>query len=418
MSGIDLAALTQEAEAFAAKYEADFERFEAAASVEAEIEAFRHAHALVREGGWFRYAVPEAFGGHAAGDSATPESVCVRAFGAIRQAFAFRHAMLDLAFVEQGLGSFPIALGHFTQLHGAEQRSTDEGSTGSAIDAELSDVLMRTAAGELIPALGLTEANAGSDLSGVATTAVKQSGGDYLLSGAKTYITNVGVADYYTVLARTSGEPGERAGLTMFYVPHASGGLETQSFRVMAPHPIGEVHFDGVRLPARYVLGEVGGGMDLALGNLARFRVTVAAAANGFARRALAESVAHLSRRQQFGRPLSTFQGLRFDLAEMDVKLRAAELLTAEAADRVDAGVDATAEVARAKLFSTESASWICDRAVQHHGGLGVRVGSVVERLFRDTRALRIYEGTSEIQKLVLAKHVLKTTPRPDGLSD
>jgi alkylation response protein AidB-like acyl-CoA dehydrogenase len=158
--------------------------------------------------------------------------------------------------------------------------------------------------------------------------------------------------------------------------------------------------------------------MDLALGNLARFRVTVAAAANGFARRALAESVAHLSRRQQFGRPLSTFQGLRFDLAEMDVKLRAAELLTAEAADRVDAGVDATAEVARAKLFSTESASWICDRAVQHHGGLGVRVGSVVERLFRDTRALRIYEGTSEIQKLVLAKHVLKTTPRPDGLSD
>lgn len=428
MSGIDLAALTQEAEAFAAKSEADFERFEAAASVEAEIEAFRHAHALVREGGWFRYAVPEAFGGHAAGDSATPESVCVRAFGAIRQAFAFRHAMLDLAFVEQGLGSFPIALGHFTQLHSAEQpsigessigeSSTGEGSTGSAIDAELSDVLMRTAAGELIPALGLTEANAGSDLSGVATTAVKQSGGDYLLSGAKTYITNVGVADYYTVLARTSGEPGERAGLTMFYVPHASGGLETQSFRVMAPHPIGEVHFDGVRLPARYVLGEVGGGMDLALGNLARFRVTVAAAANGFARRALAESVAHLSRRQQFGRPLSTFQGLRFDLAEMDVKLRAAELLTAEAADRVDAGVDATAEVARAKLFSTESASWICDRAVQHHGGLGVRVGSVVERLFRDTRALRIYEGTSEIQKLVLAKHVLKTTPRPDGLSD
>jgi alkylation response protein AidB-like acyl-CoA dehydrogenase len=153
MSGIDLAVLTQEAEAFAAKYEADFERFEAAASVEAEIEAFRHAHALVREGGWFRYAVPEAFGGHAAGDSATPESVCVRAFGAIRQAFAFRHAMLDLAFVEQGLGSFPIALGHFTQLHSAEQPSIGESSTGSAIDAELSDVLMRTAAGELIPAL-------------------------------------------------------------------------------------------------------------------------------------------------------------------------------------------------------------------------------------------------------------------------
>ncbi len=201
----------------------------------------------------------------------------------------------------------------------------------------------------------------------------------------------------------------------MFYVPHASKGLATRSFRVMAPHPIGEVLFDQVRLPARYVLGEVGKGMELALANLGRFRITVAAAANGFARRALAESVAHLSRRQQFGRPLSAFQGLRFDLAEMDVKLRAAELLTAEAAERVDAGVDATAEVARAKLFSTESASWICDRAVQHHGGLGVRVGSVVERLFRDTRALRIYEGTSEVQKLVLGKHVLQNTPRPDG---
>ncbi len=400
MGALDLDTLRQEAEAFAAGLEADFDRFEGAATVEAEIEAFRHAHDRVRAGGWFDFVVPEALGGRAVGDLATPDTLSVRALATIRQAFAFRHAMLDLAFVEQGLGSFPIAL----YL-----------SAGGDAEPELRDVLAQTAAGALIPALGLTEAGAGSDLSGVATTATRQANGDYVLSGAKTYITNVGVADYYTVLARTSGEPGERGGLTMFYVPHRSEGLSISSFRVMAPHPIGEVHFDGVELPARYVLGEVGAGMDLALGNLARFRVTVAAAANGFARRALAESVSHLSTREQFGRPLSSFQGLRFDLAEMDVRLRAAELLTGEAATVVDSGVDATAEVARAKLYSTESASWICDRAVQHHGGLGVRVGSVVERLYRDTRALRIYEGTSEVQKLVLGKHVLKTTPRPNA---
>jgi acyl-CoA dehydrogenase len=397
MTAIDLDALRCEAESFAAGIEPEFERFEGIGTVEAEIEAFRLAHERVRAGGWFDFVVPESLGGRAVGELASPDTVSVRALAVIRQAFAFHHAMLDLAFVEQGLGSFPIAL------------SKAEGHA----DPELLDALTQTAAGALIPALGLTEAGAGSDLSGVATTAARQASGDYLLNGGKTYITNVGVADYYTVLARTSGEPGERGGLTMFYVPHKSDGLATRSFRVMAPHPIGEVLFDGVKLPARYVLGEVGGGMDLALGNLARFRVTVAAAANGFARRALAESVTHLKSREQFGRPLSSFQGLRFDLAEMDVRLRAAELLTAEAATCVDSGADATAEVARAKLYSTESASWICDRAVQHHGGAGVRVGSVVERLYRDTRALRIYEGTSEVQKLVLGKHVLKTTPPP-----
>lgn len=396
---LNLNSLREEAERFAAAREADFERFEGAASVEAEIEAFRHAHSEVRAGGWFDFIVPESLGGRSVGDLAAPGAVSVRALATIRQAFAFRHAMLDLAFVEQGLGSFPIALSLL----------------GGRPESELRDVLAQTAAGALIPALGLTEAGAGSDLAGVATTATLQPSGDYRLNGAKTYITNVGVADYYTVLARTQGEAGERGGLTMFYVPHASEGLGIRSFRVMAPHPIGEVLLDGVTVPARYVLGEVGGGMDLALANLARFRVTVAAAANGFAQRALAESVAHLSARQQFGRPLSSFQGLRFDLAEMDVRLRAAELLTAEAAACVDSGADATAEVARAKLYSTESASWICDRAVQHHGGLGVRVGSVVERLYRDTRALRIYEGTSEVQKLVLGKHVLKTTPHPGG---
>ena len=224
-----------------------------------------------------------------------------------RQALAYRHAMADLAFVEQGLGSFPIALG-----------STDAG---------LLERLAGVARGEEIPALALTEAGAGSDLSGVATRA-ERDGDDFVLTGAKTYITNIGVADFYTVLARTSGEPGERDGLTMFFVEHGAQGLSTRGFQVMAPHPIGELFLDGVRVPAAHALGEIGAGMDLALANLARFRITVAAAANGFARRALAESVAHLSHREQFGRPLSSFQGLRFDLAEMDTRLRAAELLT------------------------------------------------------------------------------------------
>jgi acyl-CoA dehydrogenase len=147
--------------------------------------------------------------------------------------------------------------------------------------------------------------------------------------------------------------------------------------------------------------------MDLALSVLARFRTSVAAAAVGFGQRALDESLARLQAREQFGRPLSTQQGLRFDLAEMDTRLRAAELLVEIAARLVDEGGDATQAVARAKLFATETASWVCDRAVQHHGGLGVKRGTVVERLFREVRALRIYEGTSEVQKLILAKELL-----------
>jgi acyl-CoA dehydrogenase len=163
---------------------------------------------------------------------------------------------------------------------------------------------------------------------------------------------------------------------------------------------------ESVDVPERALLGREHEGLALALATLGRFRSGVAAAANGFARRALDESRAHLSKRRQFGRPLASFQALRFDVAEMDVRLRAAQLLVDEAAELVDEGGNSTAAVARAKLFATESASWICDRAVQHFGGLGVKKGTVVERLFRETRALRIYEGTSEIQRLVLAREL------------
>ena len=160
-------------------------------------------------------------------------------------------------------------------------------------------------------------------------------------------------------------------------------------------------------VPGEFLLGKEGQGMELALGTLSRFRTSVAAAADGFARRALDESRAHLLQRRQGGRTLSKHQALRFDLAEMDVRLRAAQLLVDEAAERADAGLESTLEVARAKLFATEAAGWICDRAVQLHGGLGVKKGSVVERLYREVRALRIYEGTSEIQKSMIARLLL-----------
>ncbi len=215
------------------------------------------------------------------------------------------------------------------------------------------------------------------------------------------------MADFFTVLARTSGKVGESEGLSMFYVPTGRRGIQIERFEVMAPHPIGDVILNDVEVPDDHLLGEEGKGLEIALATLGRFRTSVAAAANGFSRRAIHESKTHLASRKQFGRPLASFQALRFDLAEMDVRLRASQLLVAEAAVAVDRGERGTAEVARAKLFATESASWICDRAVQHLGGLGVKRGSVVERLFREARALRIYEGTSEVQKLVLAKEIL-----------
>jgi acyl-CoA dehydrogenase len=332
------------------------------------------------------WTVPERDGGAKSGGLAPEEEVSVRALCAVREELAWHHGMLDVVFVLQGLGSYPVAL--------------------AGKDALRRKVLPLVARGRLVPAFALTEPEAGSSLGDIATSAEKKKRG-WILDGRKTFISNAGVADFYTVLARTSGKPGESEGLSMFYVPASARGIQISRFEVMAPHPIGDVILNDVEVQADHLLGEEGQGLEIALGTLGRFRTSVAAAANGFARRAFEESRQHLSARKQFGRPLSSFQSLRFDLAEMDVRLRAAQLLVAEAAAAVDRGERATSEVARAKLFATENASWICDRAVQHFGGLGVKRGSVVERLFRDVRALRIYEGTSEIQKLVLAKEIL-----------
>ena len=358
--------------------------------------AARAARERLAAAGLLAWTVPHTFGGADTGRLSKPTHVSVRALCALRAELAYASGMLDVVFVEQGLGSYPIALA------GAEELRAE--------------VLPAVAAGDLVAAFALTEDGAGSDLSQVALEARAVPGGGFVLRGHKTYITNAGIADFYTVLARTAGQPGEAAGLTMFHVPAQARGLAVERFEVTAPHPIGRVVFDGVELPSRSVLGALGGGLDVATQTLNTFRTSVAAAACGFGRRALDESVAHLERRTQFGKPLSSFQGLRFDLAEMDVRLRAAELLVDEAARAVDAGQGARAEVARAKLYATETASWVCDRAVQHHGGAGVRRGAIVEALWRDVRALRIYEGTSEVQKLILAKEVLSARrARPEA---
>jgi len=348
--------------------------------------AARAALRVLADAGLTRWMVPQRDGGGDARGLCAPEEVSARAVCVLRDELAWHSAMLDVMLVMQGLSSYPVARGGSPSLR--------------------AEVLPALASGERIGAFALTEPGAGSSVEDVATRAERE-GEFWRISGHKTFISNAGIADHYSVLARTSGEPGSRGGLTMFSVPWNAGGITTQRFEVIGPHPIGDVLFERVRVTDDRRLGDIGEGQQLALATLGRFRTSVAACANGLARRALDETKSRLKARSQFGRELGTFQALRFDVAEMDVRLRAAQLLTDEAAMAVDSGAQAIAEVARAKLFATESAGWICDRAVQLHGGLGVKRGSVVERLYRDVRALRIYEGTSEIQKLVLAREVL-----------
>lgn len=351
-----------------------------------EDDAARTALRALSQSELTRFTVPERDGGADVAGLCLADDVSARAVCALRDELAWHSGMLDVMLVMQGLSAYPVVRGGSDELR--------------------ADVLSKLASGEFIGAFALTEPNAGSSLDDV-TTRADRSGSAWRIRGHKTFISNAGIADHYSVLARTSGEPGSRGGLTMFSVPAQSKGLSVERFEVIGPHPIGDVHFANVEVSDARRLGEVGQGQELALATLGRFRASVAACANGLARRALDETVRHLKARAQFGRPLASFQALRFDVAEMDVRLRAAQLLTDEAALAVDSGTAATAAVARAKLYATESAGWICDRAVQLHGGLGVKRGSIVERIYRDVRALRIYEGTSEIQKLVLAREVL-----------
>ena len=328
--------------------------------------------------GYYRYLLPAAYGG--AFDSIDVRSVCV-----IREELAYRNPAADSVFAVQGLGAHPVVLAGSEELR--------------------RELLPAAVDGRVLFAFALTEAAAGSDVAALRTSA-RRDGDGYVLNGEKRFISNAGVATHYTVFARTDSGP---RGITAFVVTAGAPGLEVgPRMHLLGDHPISELELADCRVPAQARLGDEGRGMRLALATLDVFRTTVGAAALGMARRALDEAIVYSRSRNQFGAPLSALQGVQFLLAESAVELEASRLLVLRAAAARDAGAErVTYEAALAKLFATEAAQRIVDRAVQIHGGNGVVRGHPVERLYRDVRALRIYEGASEVQKLVIARHLL-----------
>lgn len=306
----------------------------------------------------------------------------------MREALGEASPLADAVFALQGLGTTPILLG------------------GS--QAQKDRWLGPVARGEVMTAFAMTEAEAGSDVAAIATTARREASG-YVLTGDKTLISNAGIADLYTVFASTDRVKGAK-GISCFLVPGDAPGLRFVRPQVLsAPHPLGEIAFEDCRLPADALLGAEGRGYGLGLAALDRLRPTVAAAACGMAARALAESLAHVKRRQQFGTPLARFQLVQQKLARMATDLTAARLLTYRAAYEKDQGQERiTGEAAMAKSFATEMAQRAVDDAVQLIGGRGVLADHPVDRLYRAVRALRIYEGTTEIQQLIIAGELLK----------
>ena len=269
--------------------------------------------------------------------------------------------------------------------------------------------LPETRAGRALSAFALTEPQSGSDVAATATTATRD-GDAYVLDGEKTWISNGGIADLYTVFARTGEAPGAR-GLSAFLLPADTPGLViAERLETIAPHPLARLRFDNLRLPATALIGNPGDGFKIAMSVLDVFRSTVAAAALGFARRALDETLARATHRQLFGAPLADLQLVQGHLADMALDVDAAALLTYRAAWTKDSGAPrVTREAAMAKLFATDRAQSVIDAAVQLHGGDGVRRGATVESLYREIRALRIYEGASDVQKIVIARQTLAT---------
>jgi acyl-CoA dehydrogenase len=331
-------------------------------------------------GGWLDYTVPAAHGGRH--DELDVRSLCL-----VREALASRDALADFCFAMQGLGSGAIS------LFGAEELRER--------------YLPRVAAGELIAAFALSEPEAGSDVAALETTAVPD-GDDYVLDGTKTWISNGGLAGFYTVFARTGEAPGAR-GLTAFVVDADTPGLRvTERIPVIAPHPLATLELEGVRVPAAQRLGAPGEGFRVAMATLDVFRPTVGAAALGFARRALDEALGRVSRRRLFGAAMAELPLVQSKLAEMALGIDASALLVYRAAWAKDSGAGRiTREAAMAKLHATETAQRVIDDAVQLFGGHGVTAGTAPERLYREVRALRIYEGASEVQQLIIARAAL-----------
>jgi acyl-CoA dehydrogenase len=311
----------------------------------------------------------------------------VRSLCLIRETLARHEGLADFSFAMQGLGSGPITL-----FGGDDLKS---------------EFLPAVRGGAKIAAFALSEPDAGSDVAAIATTA-RAEGGDYVLDGEKTWISNGGIADFYVVFARTGGAPGTR-GLSAFVVDAEAPGIEiAERIELIAPHPLARLRFDGCRVPASRLLGAPGDGFKIAMATLDVFRSTVGAAALGMARRALDAALRRASSRQLFGAPLAELQMIQGKLADMALAVDASALLVYRAAWDKDGGAQrVTRQASMAKLHATEAAQRVIDDAVQIHGGLGVVAGHPVERLYREIRALRIYEGASEVQKVIIARQAL-----------
>jgi len=337
--------------------------------------------ALLGEAGWLEYCVPKAHGGRL-------ERIDSRSLCLARETLARHDGLADFAFAMQGLGSGAISL------------------AGS--DALRARYLPKVAQGEAIAAFALSEPDAGSDVAAMSTRA-RETGGEIVIDGTKTWISNGGIADFYCVFARETDAPGAK-GISAFVVDADAPGLAIAGrIEVIAPHPLAQLAFTGCRIPASQRLGAPGEGFKVAMQTLDVFRASVAAAALGFARRALDEAIARATSRKMFGQTLADFQLTQAAIADMATGIDSSALLTYRAAWLRDAkGGRTTREAAMAKMTATETAQTVIDRAVQIFGGLGVVSGQAVERLYRDIRSLRIYEGATEVQKLVIARETLK----------
>jgi acyl-CoA dehydrogenase len=339
----------------------------------------RRLVAMLGRDGWLRYSAIDP-------DNAA-SALDVRSLCLIRETLARHDGLADFAFAMQGLGTGAIS------LFGTE--------------AQKRRWLTKTRAGEAISAFALSEPKSGSDVANIELTA-RRDGDSYILDGEKTWISNGGIADVYTVFARTGEGPGAK-GITAFIVPADTPGLSiAERLEVIAPHPLARLAFHDCRVPAEAMIGEAGSGFRIAMSVLDVFRSTVAAAALGFARRALDESVARVRSRELFGAPMSELQMVQGHIADMALDVDAAALLIYRAAWLKDSGAPRISrEAAMAKLYATDRAQDVIDKAVQIHGGDGVRRGSVPERLYREIRALRIYEGASDVQKVIIARQTL-----------
>jgi acyl-CoA dehydrogenase len=331
--------------------------------------------------GWLRHCVPAGFGG--AHDPLQSLYLVIA-----RETLARHSGLADFSFTMQGLGSAPITLAGSNELR--------------------NHYLARVAKGAAIAAFALTEPDAGSDVAAMSMSA-KRAEDHYVLDGEKTFISNGGIADFYVVFARTGEAPGAR-GISAFVVDAGTPGFEiAERIGVTAPHPLARLSFQSCRVPLSHLIGTPGEGFKIAMRSLDIFRAGVAAAALGFARRALDEALGRAKSRKMFGQVLADFQLTQAALADMATEIDGAALLTYRAAWLRDVeGVATTREAAMAKMAATEGAQHVIDRAVQMFGGLGVSVGSVVERLYREIRPLRIYEGATEVQKLIIGRDLLK----------